>query len=1034
MKLFLPFIIIVIVFVSCNKANDRYEERIRAEIFLNPSTDFRSFPFYSLNDKLDTNEIIRQINGFKDGGYGGSFLHSRGGLLIKYMGKEWWESIGTAVRTSKELGLKAWFYDEDKWPSGYGGGQVPMMSENFRSRYLARINKDEETNEDDQLIYEDNHYRYVCRISKMGNAWFNGTTYVDLLNPETVKAFITTGYAPYMERYSKEIGKTVPGVFTDEPQISSGAPANGSGPKSFSFGLIDKFKKMHGYDLLPNIPSLFDTVYNYPKIRYDYYQTLSRCFEESFSKQIGDYCAQHNAIFTGHLNGEESFVSTMTNSGNSMINYRHMQIPGIDHLGLYYTPLNSPRSVSSVANQYGITRRLSESYGISGQNMNFEDRKWLLDYLILNGINFIVPHLSLYSMKGGRKRDFPPNFSPAQPYWRYNKLFEEYTGRMCYVNTIGKYAAKIMIMHPLESEYLGISNDCYFHYDNLLTLLQKIHRDYDLGDEQIIADIAKIDGTNFLIGDMSYQLLVLPPMLTIRSTSLNILKKFEESGGKIIVIGRYPEYVDGKKNDEAKSVLKQISRFVEMSSFAKTLDSVLPPNYMLGGENNDLVWTHCRKTKNGGILQLSNTSRLKEIDCKLSFSSKIDHLSVWNPENGTSMKLKPENNGAVKLHFAATQTWLIAYGESSSEADMSKTYRVPAIRQELTKINGYWRGTRLDPNALTLDFAKYSIDNGKTYSDPEPVIGIHQRLGNRKYTGRLMLKFEIEIADIPSTCSLVLEQPQLYEITINGNEIGFEGTRSYLDHAFRKQSISGLLKIGSNEIILSVDYVAPKPASFDTTERYGTEIESIYLIGDFAVDICMSEMPSTVSQKYKSKLFAPKPVHRISRFTIAKEDSLFEKDLVLRGYPFYAGAFRLTNSFEIRKIAIGEKYFISFPLSEAIVLKVKVNGKEFPPLVYSPWETDITEVLKEGENQVEITLVNSLRNLLGPHHHAEGELIEVGPASFTGDPIWPNTGGESNWYKLRETGNSTLWRDDYCIIPFGLLESPIIWKEHITKI
>ncbi len=64
-------------------------------------------------------------------------------------------------------------------------------------------------------------------------------------------------------------------------------------------------------------------------------------------------------------------------------------------------------------------------------------------------------------MKGERKRDYPPDFSPAQPYWTFNKLFEDYTGRMCYVTTIGKYAADILVMHPLESEYFGIPNDCY---------------------------------------------------------------------------------------------------------------------------------------------------------------------------------------------------------------------------------------------------------------------------------------------------------------------------------------------------------------------------------------------------------------------------------------------------------------------------------------------------------------------------------------------------------------------------------------------
>ena len=291
------------------------------------------------------------------------------------------------------------------------------------------------------------------------------------------------------------------------------------------------FKKMHGYDLIPNIPSLFDTVGNFRKIRYDYYQTISRCFEESFTKQIGEYNKKANSIFTGHINGEENFSSVMRNVGNAMITYRHMQMPGIDELGLHYSLLNSPKSVSSVANQYGIPRRLSESYGISGHNMNFEDRKWLLDWLTINGINFIVPHLSLYSMKGERKRDYPPNFSPAQPYWTFNKLFEDYTGRMCYVSTIGKYAADILVLHPLESEYLGIPNDSYPKYDKFLNYLQSIHRNYDLGDEQIIADTAKIENGKFVIGQMAYKVIVLPEMLVIRRTTLDRLKQFNAAGG-----------------------------------------------------------------------------------------------------------------------------------------------------------------------------------------------------------------------------------------------------------------------------------------------------------------------------------------------------------------------------------------------------------------------------------------------------------------------------------------------------------------------
>jgi hypothetical protein len=1026
MKIYYGILAVLLVMAGCAKP-ETPNGFIDADIFLNPPIEYRSAPFYSLNDKLDTAEVIRQVRGFKEAGFGGSFLHSRGGLLTEYMGSEWWEVMDAAVRTSKEIGINAWFYDEDKWPSGFAGGKIPLVSEDFHARCLTRVEKDEEVDEIDSVLYEDDRYRYIIHKARMGNGWFNGTCYTDLLNSDMVKTFIDSAYAPYLERYRAKIGKTVPGIFTDEPQVSARVSGGKEGSVSFSPVVIDKFKEMHGYDLLPVIPMLFDTIGNYSKVRYDYYQTISRCFEESFARQIGAYCEEMNTIFTGHLNGENTFETTMANSGNSMINYRHMQMPGIDQLGLYYPELNIPRSVSSVANQYGIARRMSESYGISGHNMNFEDRKWLLDWLTINGINFIVPHLTSYSMKGERKRDYPPNFSPAQPYWEYNSLFEDYSARICYVNTIGKYAANLLLIHPLESEYLGIRNNSFNIYSQCMTQLLKSHRNFDLGDEQILSEIAKVENGELVVGEMAYRLLILPGMLVVRSSTLDLLERFHASGGKILVYGYYPGYVDGESNPDAVESLKRISRLVSEDEFVDLLDGLLPAEYALKGVDSENVWTHFRKVDNGGILQLSNTSRLKEVECNLQFAGPVTNPVLWNPEDGASMKLTPGGDGEIKLRFAATQSWIVTFGEASKDADLSVEYRIGGEKTELIRIQNAWEGKRLDPNALTLDFARYSTDNGNSFSDPEPVIGIHRRLTKERYNGSLILQFEPQVADIPENCSLVVEQSHLYNIAVNGKEIRFEGDSYYRDHALRVQDISGTLRRGKNEITLTVNYTAPETGSLNAVKRYGTEIESIYLVGDFGVTAVPSSLPVGRSHKYRDKTLVEKPVYRMERFEISSERSLFDNDLVLQGYPFYAGRFILSNRFNVEKIDPSKRYLLSFPAFESTAVIVRLNGEEFEPMIFSPWEVDITGAIREEENRIEVELVNSLRNLMGPHHHRDGELKKVGPASFTGKAEWPNEGGgEDNWYDLRLKGKATLWRDDYCHIPFGLLGPVVI--------
>ena len=104
------------------EGSDRFEQKG----FLTPANAYRSVPFYSLNDDLDPAEVDRQLHRFKEGGFGGTFLHSRIGLLTEYLSEKWFGVMAAGVKSSQQLGIDAWFYDEDKWPSGFAGGIVPL--------------------------------------------------------------------------------------------------------------------------------------------------------------------------------------------------------------------------------------------------------------------------------------------------------------------------------------------------------------------------------------------------------------------------------------------------------------------------------------------------------------------------------------------------------------------------------------------------------------------------------------------------------------------------------------------------------------------------------------------------------------------------------------------------------------------------------------------------------------------------------------------------------------------------------------------
>lgn len=1003
--------------------------------FKNPDNTFRAVPFYSLNDDLQAGELTRQLHLFKEAGYGGAFLHSRIGLLTPYLSDHWFEMMKVGTDVLRELGMDAWYYDEDKWPSGFAGGLVPVRSPDYRARSLARVPKGTKISSPDTILLEDDRYLYVELVSPMGVAWYNGTSWVDLMNPQMVQAFIECSYQPYVERFS---GKpNVMGMFTDEPQVSPKAHIEHDGLVAYSPVMIDAFRQRCGYELIPVMPSLFDTIGDWRKVRIDYYRTVAYCMENAFSRPIGEYCAQNGFIWTGHYNGEDNPTSTMLNEGNLMQQLRHMQQPGIDALGLRYGSIYLGKGVSSVANQYGLERRLSELFGISGHNMSFEDRMWITSWHTIMGINFMCPHLYLYSMKGARKRDYPPTISHQQPYWSYNKLFEDYSARLCYFATTGKTTPEVCVIQPLESTYIeymqGASYTRDGKFERLLGTLMKTHRNFDIGDEQIISETGKVKDGKFVINQMAYHTVVLPEMLTIRKSTIDLLNQFAQSGGKVFICGNYPTLVDGSSSPEWIATLKKISTEIPITDLGKVLNDSFAPSFTLTGEGNETVWSHLRTVSNGQLLQLSNTSRTEYRQICVRFAEKDIPVALWNPVNGDCLEWKPETDGSYKIEFAPAQTWIISIGSAAKSTVFVETYHVPEKATTIVTLPSTFTGKRIDPNAITLDFASFSSDKGASWSAPEPVLAFYERSARRPYNGPLLLKFEIQVDELPETCSLVMEQPEMYKnIRINGKDVRFTETGFYVDATFRTQNISTLLKKGKNEIVLSLDYKAPVKAALTADKRYGTEIESIYLIGDFAVSAVVADVPLADTWRSRQRELPPKaPVNRFKSFALSKEKPSVSGDISTQGYPFYAGSFEFSADFDLPALEKGTSYKVVFPAFEAILIAVKVNETDFPVIFSSPWESDITKALKPGKNEIRITLTNGLRNLMGPHHHKGGEFSGVGPATFHGDETWPNTieAGDRDWYDARLRGNPILWRDTYHIIPFGILEAPLIQTE-----
>lgn len=97
--------------------------------------EYRPIPFWSWNDKLKPDKLIEQIRWMENNGIGGFFMHARSGLQTEYLSEEWMQCIEACADEAQKLGMKAWIYDENGWPSGFVGGKR-LEDEKNHDKYI----------------------------------------------------------------------------------------------------------------------------------------------------------------------------------------------------------------------------------------------------------------------------------------------------------------------------------------------------------------------------------------------------------------------------------------------------------------------------------------------------------------------------------------------------------------------------------------------------------------------------------------------------------------------------------------------------------------------------------------------------------------------------------------------------------------------------------------------------------------------------------------------------------------------------------
>jgi hypothetical protein len=998
-----PFLLAgVISFQACKEKKTGDEIKVPdfktlSEQFKEPPVEYTTAPFFVWNADITKEEIDNFLTDFKKAGSSQVFIHPRPGLVTEYLSDKWFSLFSYAVEKGKELGMNIWIYDENSYPSGFGGGHVPAeMPESYNQGQGLRMTKMDtlpDTVSKYFIVLKEEKKKFIditafverekgkagkyFLFSKTYNSksdWYGGYSYVDLLYPGVTGKFIEVTMKGYEKSLAGEFGKTIPGTFTDEPQINS------SGGIRFTPDLLNVFERQWGYDLKNNLPSLFEEVGDWKRIRYCYTQTLLDLFIERWAKPWNEYCTAKGLKFTGHY-WEHEWPS-MRQGGDNMAMYIWHQVPAIDMLfnqfndsipGAQFGNVRAVKELASAANQSGRSRKLSETYGGSGWDLTFTEMKRNGDWEYALGVNLMNQHLTYFTLAGARKYDYPPSFDYHEPWWRDYRYINDHYARLSLALSSGSQENDILVLEPTTTAWLY---DSYARrnpkvaqigqaFQSFVTKLEKSQVEYDLGSESIIKTMGMISQKKLVIGQAAYSRVIIPPMTeNLDLNTYKLLERFVSHGGTLIAFS-IPTLVEGAQSEGLKEffagnqgkiiVADQLTPEILTKYFSN-------PDCNFFNVTGGALYHQTRKLADGQLVFLVNSSLSEEVNgtFKTTGSDAVELNTLTGEQQGYANQT---DGNRVSIGFSLPPAGsLLLFIPMVSTGGIPKP--VQAVKYTKMEQTSPLRVTRNEDNALMIDFCDLLLGNESSkdihvFTAADKIYKFHGFKNGNPWNTSVQFKTNIVDRDTfgvrsgftvayhftvmgkfdYSSIKAVVERPQLWNVELNGREIKPEEGKWWLDRNFSVFNIGTLVKEGENTITLKVSPM-----------KIHAEVEPVYVLGNFSVE------PAAKG------------------FVIRTPQTILSKGSWLsQGLPFYSHGITYSKEFTVEKPE--GKYAIALGDWKGTIAEVRVNGQPSGVIGFPPYQAEITGMIKPGINKVDIEIIGSNRNLLGPHHNKPAEGI-----------------------------------------------------------
>jgi len=631
--------------------------------------------------------------------------------------------------------------------------------------------------------------------------------YIDMINPDSVRVLIDAVYESHYEHYSRYFGNTFAGFFSDEPCLGNQV----IGQQRFDFGfyearigkhglalpwnerLLELMRASLGFDPIPHLNLLWyedgEMGERQAEIRHAYMDAVTRLYSECFNRQVADWCHAHGVEYIGHViedmnchmrHGVGHYFRSLCHQDMSGIDVvLHQIMPGMSdliHTCTCATGVASGHFYQYVLAKLGASlahltphmkgRAMCEVFGAYGWGEDTVMMKYLIDHLLVRGINHFVPHA--FSSRFPDP-DCPPHFGAEG----HDPSFEAFTELMKYTNKAShllsgtRHIANAAVLYHVDGEWASRFMNAST-MEPIVSVLYDSHIDYDIVSHDMLKEKASVCGGKLCIAEECFDCLIVPYADHMPKMLLDTLKALQESGLPVWFMRSMPENADF-----AGTVMNE-------GDIANKMTALGIRDVTVEGDFPKLRIYHCVRGESDIFMLFNedfekNASTFVKLPCKGEYA-RLDMLngiyaSGHSSDGRLRIDLLPNQSQIVIFNSGADLPHEVAFTES-----IPLTPKFDLELAECSDLTKYIPCGRFD-SFFNINSPTFKID----------------------FSGKMRYTFTFNIAKDERRTFLDLGRVgQNAELYLNGKRIGIRISRPYLF------DVTDTLRDGENEAVVIV--------------------------------------------------------------------------------------------------------------------------------------------------------------------------------------------------------------------------------------